>query len=190
MVTFRSWLLAGALLSGGAAMAQPEDYRAVDPDSTNPPRLEVVDNNGVETVCKAHGKVCARAGGSSTFDEGRRGAVPAFKRTGTVAAHGQTPTTETSTRPWIIEIDANLKRPAVPGNAVFVFYDLADARHTGERYVTAMYQAAIKAGNTLAARAQLYPEEGFHAGHAYRVQVSQILNNKEILLAQGDFELR
>ena len=48
----------------------------------------------------------------------------------------------------------------------------------------------IKAGNKLAARVTLAPDEGFRAGHTYRIRVVQLINGKELILTEGDVALQ
>src|SRR5438876_7874562 len=65
---------------------------------------------------------------------------------------------------WTIELDAHLRRPAVAGNGVFLFYDLEDPRSVSNHEVVAMEQARVMAGRAVAARLRLSAEDGFRAG--------------------------
>ena len=47
----------------------------------------------------------------------------------------------------------------------------------------------MKAGARLAARVVLSPEDGFRAGHTYRIRVVQLINSKEIVLGESDVSL-
>jgi hypothetical protein len=111
--------------------------------------------------------------------------VPRFARAGAAgeAAAGD------ATGAWTIDLSANLKRSAWNGNALFIFFDAEDPEALENKQFTALYQAPIKAGPKLAARVALSPEEGFRAGHTYRVRIVQLVNGKEYLLAEGDLAL-
>jgi hypothetical protein len=148
-----------------------------------------------ERGCPHKGTVCVAAGGASTVEvaagepEASRRAPPrSFKRAASVAAHGARGG-QAAPDTWALAIDAQLDRPAVAGNAVFAFYDLADPHSVEHREVTAVAQANVPAGRALSVRARLSPDDGFHAGHTYRVQVVQILGGRELVLAKGDFTL-
>jgi hypothetical protein len=174
-------LIAGALLLGGAA-------RGDIGGASSEELVAVMARGGPE--CPGKGAICARAGAASTVqvpsEAGKK--APAFKRTGPIAAHGAS----AAGRPaegWSIELGAQLLRPALAGNAVFAFYDLADPHSVEHHEVTAMAQSMVPAGKALAVRAHLSGEDGFRAGHTYRVRVAQILGGHEVLLAAGDFAL-
>jgi len=114
--------------------------------------------------------------------------VPRFSRAASVASSDGAPTASDKA-PWTLELDANLKRPAWTGNALFLFFDMEDAEALENRQFTALYQAPIKAGPKVAARVVLAPEDGFRAGHTYRVRIVQLINGKEIVLTEGDVSL-
>jgi hypothetical protein len=77
----------------------------------------------------------------------------------------------------------------VPGNTLFLFFDLEDAEALQNRQFTALFQAPLKGGSKVSARVNLSPEEGFRAGHSYRIRIVQLLGNREIVLAEGDVSL-
>jgi hypothetical protein len=91
---------------------------------------------------------------------------------------------------WALELAGTLKRPSWNGNALFVFFDLDDPNAIENHEYTALYQASLKAGKNLAARLALSPEEGFRAGHTYRLRIVQLINNKEMLLSESDVALQ
>lgn len=114
--------------------------------------------------------------------------VPRFSRAASVAsADGAGSSSDTGN--WTLELDGTLKHPAWNGNAVFLFFDLDDPEALPNRQFTALYQAPIKAGPKLAARVNLSPDEGFRAGHTYRIRVVQLIGGKEIVLVEGDVSL-
>lgn len=111
--------------------------------------------------------------------------VPRFSR---AAAAGAADAPDEN-QPWTLELSAALKKPAWTGNALFLFFDMDDPDALPNRQFTALYQAPIKAGKQVAARVVLTPDEGFRAGHTYRVRIVQLINGKEIILAEGDVSL-
>lgn len=93
--------------------------------------------------------------------------------------------------PWTLRLDARLRQPALAGNALFLIADADDPDQAlGTRTVTAMWQAPIPAGERLAVQLRLRPNEGFRAGHSYRIWVVQIVKGQEIELAAGEVRLR
>jgi hypothetical protein len=90
---------------------------------------------------------------------------------------------------WVVEFAAALKKPALAGNALFIFYDEEDPEAVVEKQYTALYQTHVKAGRAVAARATLAPDDGFRAGHTYRLQIAQLVGGKELLLAEGELSL-
>src|SRR5262249_2641277 len=109
--------------------------------------------------------------------------VPRFQRA--AAAEGSS----APSGPWAVTLSANLKKPAWNGNALFIFFDLDDPSALENRQFTAMYQAAVKAGPRLGVKVAVSPDEGFRAGHTYRLRIVQLINGKEILLCEGDLSL-
>jgi hypothetical protein len=90
---------------------------------------------------------------------------------------------------WTLDLAGTLKRAAWQGNALFLFFDLDDPEALESREYTALYQTAVKAGNKIAAHLTLQPDEGFRAGHTYRLRIIQLINGKEILLGETDATL-
>jgi hypothetical protein len=144
-------------------------------------------------ACNLKSGLCLRAGAASTVaaasspvaSAGADSAsakpapvVPRFERVGSEAAT------------WTLELAANLKKAALKGNALFVFFDMEDPGSVENRQYTALYQAPLKGGTKVAARVQLSPDEGFRAGHTYRIRVIQLINNKELVLSEGDVALQ
>jgi hypothetical protein len=113
--------------------------------------------------------------------------VPRFARAASLA--GTNITGPATTGVWSLELASTLKRPAYAGNVVFLLFDADDPEALQARQFTALYQAQVKAGSKLAARLTLSPDEGFRAGHTYRLRVVQLISDKEILLAEGDVTL-
>jgi hypothetical protein len=113
--------------------------------------------------------------------------APRFARAASLAAR------DTATRAtdgnWTVDLCSTLKRAAVAGNTIFMFFDLDDPESLPNRQFTALYQANLKAQKTLAARLTLQPSEGFRAGHTYRLRIVQLLGGKELPLAEGDVTL-
>jgi hypothetical protein len=187
--------LAGATMwvvmvaAGGVAAADPGELVANSSGSEVGP-LQLVDG----AACNLKSGLCLRAGAAATVAVASAPVasatpdspsaktppvVPRFERVGNAA--------ET---PWTLEFAANLKKAALKGNALFIFFDLEDPGCVENRQYTALYQAPIKAGPKVAARVALAPDEGFRAGHTYRIRVIQLINGKEILLTEGDVALQ
>ncbi len=113
--------------------------------------------------------------------------VPRFARAASLAGTGITGPAASGS--WSLELATTLKRSAYAGNVVFLLFDADDPEALAARQFTALYQANAKAGNRLAARLSLSPDEGFRAGHTYRLRIVQLISEKEILLAEGDVTL-
>ena len=88
--------------------------------------------------------------------------------------------------PWTLQLAGTLTHPALPGNAIVLVADVADAQ---AGYVTAMRQAKVPGGTAFAARLHLSPVDGVLPGRVYRVRVVQQVEHREVLLAQGDVRL-
>jgi hypothetical protein len=170
-----------ATLAAGAAWAGPGDM-----DSASEPAL------WVQEASKATGcatKMCFKPGAATTVQSMETAkAVPRFSRAALVAAPGNKAATSTSLS-WNIEMAAQLKRAALSGNTLFVFFDLADPNSIKNQESTALFQAPVKAGKALAVRLNLTGEDGFRAGHTYRVRIAQLINGHEVVLSEGDFSL-
>ena len=182
------WVVMAA--AGGVAAADPGELVANSGGGEVGP-LQLVDGS---TPCNLKSGLCLRAGAAATVavasapvasatadspSAKTAPVVPRFERVGTA---GETP--------WTLEFAANLKKPALKGNALFIFFDLEDPGCIENRQYTAFYQTPIKAGPKVAARVALSPDEGFRAGHTYRIRVIQLINGKEIVLTEGDVALQ
>jgi hypothetical protein len=193
------WMVMVMMALGGAAAAKPGELVDVvhKPDDSPLSILEVG-----TTPCAVKAGVCLTPGAPTTIpgpssevalasmgDKPGKAApvVPRFQRAAAVAPDGRSASTEAAS--WTVEVNANLKRPAWAGNALFLFFDMEDHDAIQNRQTTAFYQAPIKAGPRVAARLSLSPEEGFRAGHTYRLRIVQLINGKEIVLAEGDLSL-
>lgn len=154
-----------------------------------------VENSGVEILeqmedsCPQRGGLCVAAGAPSTqvvtAAGGHGASTTRFSRVGTSNRKGNVD----DSVPWTLTVNATLKQPALKGNAQFFIFDMEDPRALADKQVTAMWQTRVHAGNQLSARLTLSPEDGFHADHTYRVRVCQILNHREVTLAEGDVRL-
>ena len=163
---------------GAAAQAQPGDL--------GDRHLEILD--GGAAGCAQTGTLCFKAGAAATVKAGSApsatasGAmpvVPGFKRDSKVAGGGE----------WTLDLSARLLRPAISGNALFLIYDSEDPTAVRNREVTVLYQANVRAGKALSARLAVSPDDGIYPGHTYRIRVVQLVNGKELLLAEGDVAL-
>lgn len=161
-------------------------------------RIEVLDSATVP--CPQRGAMCLRAGDSSTQSVASSAAAtlaghpggndaPRFTRSVTRVGRNNVAFTDDSV-PWTIELDTTLRRQAMAGNAMFALYDTEDPKALAAREVTALWQAPIRAGNQIAARLVLSPDDGFRPNHTYRIRIMQLVGGKEILLAEGDVRLQ
>jgi hypothetical protein len=194
------WLATVAL--AGAATAGPGDLS--DLIHSDAPPLTIIDN-AVATPCAQKPGLCVVAGSRSTIsvasapvaaaagpaDKQSKSAivVPRFSRASSIAATDGSQPAPDEHAPWTLEVGGTLRRPAWAGNALFLFFDLEDPESIENRQFTALYQAPVKAGPKVAARVILSPEDGFRAGHTYRIRVVQLINGKEIILGESDVSL-
>jgi hypothetical protein len=111
--------------------------------------------------------------------------MPRFSRVSSAAGHRGS---QADSTPWTIEINAALRQSALAGNAIFIITDAEDAS-AAENEVTALWQAPIRAGMSVAARLMLSPDDGFHAQHTYHISVVQVIRGKQRVLAGGDVRL-
>lgn len=178
MTYFRPLALSVLLLSTApAAAGKPGDAKVEEPDKeSSDQRVEIFDNNKADAICKVKGKVCIRA--APSMESSGSEAAPVIKRGG--AAKGD----------WVIDLYGSFKKPSLAGNAQFIFSDVEDSKASKAREVTAMYQLPIKAGGSVSARVHLSTEEGFRAGRTYRSHLVQLIGGKEVILAEGDFQLK
>jgi hypothetical protein len=162
-----------ALTLGGVAVAEPGNVHG--PES----RFEIVDGKG---GCSKVGAVCFTPDSDQT-QRAETAAAPSGKSVHVAAFRHVAGAHE-----WTVHLEATPKK-SWTGNAVFMVFDASDPQSMAEGYYQAMYQGAIKAGKPIAARLLLTSEEGFRAGHTYRVRVHQIISGREIVLAEGDLSL-
>lgn len=202
------WMVVAALAAPAAAgpgdlpdilHAEQTPLTILDPATSTPcpqkPGL-CINAGSRSTIAVASSPMATAAGAGPADKQSKAGiAVPRFSRAASVAAtDGSTTqnvsaTTPSDAAPWTLEITGTLKRAAWAGNALFLFFDLEDPASLENRQFTALYQAPVKAGAKVAARVSLAPEDGFRPGHTYRVRVVQLINGKEIVLAESDVSL-
>ena len=185
------------LTATGVALADPGDLARADESGGGAP-LEVL--AAPTQPCAVKGGICLTAGSHTLAVSSAEVAVattsgktpplvPRFARAEAVAsADGSN--SASANAPWTLELAGTLKRPAFGGNALFVFFDMEDANAIDNHEYTALYQAPLKAGKILAARMALSPDEGFRAGHTYRLRVVQLINGREMLLSESDLQLQ
>jgi hypothetical protein len=135
-------------------------------------------------ACPIRGGMCFRGGASSTVAD-------ASQPTAALAGGAHIPTLRRlGDGAWVLDLDANLRRSAWAGNALFLVYDAEDHEALAQHEVTALYQTRIAAGKTVAARLTLDPEDGFRAEHTYLVRIVQLIDGREVALAEGEIHLR
>jgi hypothetical protein len=190
------WALCGLALMGGGARAKPGGLpvRRVAPleeareQSFEDSALTIAEP--VSVKCTAKSGVCFTAVRTTVVVPGEAGkpnAPPRFARAPVVAnARGPQPEPRGA---WAIDLSAALRRPALAGNTLFLFYDLEDPDAVKKQQTSALFQAIVKAGKALGAHLSLSRDDGFHPGHTYRLRIVQLLGSKEALLAEGDFSL-
>jgi hypothetical protein len=195
------WSLAPvAMVMASSVMAAPGDLAALGSDAVE--SLAILDVAEVKGCAGREAGVCFAAGGRSTIavesgavalaaPRGKKQAppviVPRFARATSLA--GTTITGPSAGGSWTLEVLAALKKPALAGNAIFMLFDSDDPEALAARQFTALYQANVKAGAKVGARLVLSPEEGFRAGHTYKLRIMQLVSGREILLAEGDVTL-
>jgi hypothetical protein len=189
------------LTAAGSALADPGDNlassRGDDGYSGSPlqvlasPTQPCAVKGGICLTPGSHTVAVASAEVATAASAGGKTApiVPRFARAeGLASADGSGGSSANAA--WTLELAGTLKRPSWNGNALFVFFDLEDANAIENHEYTALYQAPLKAGKSLAARMALSPDEGFRAGHTYRLRIVQLINNKEMLLSESDVALQ
>ncbi|HEX3853792.1 MAG TPA: hypothetical protein VHW01_22670 [Polyangiaceae bacterium] len=188
------------LMATGAALADPTEISTRGDNGDSPLQLLAAPTQ----ACAVKGGICLTAGSHTMAVSSAEVAVasgsgkpapivPRFARAEAVASadgSGGSSSSSGANAPWTVELAGTLKRPAWNGNALFLFFDLEDPNSIDNREYTALYQAPLKAGKNLAARVALSPDEGFRAGHTYRLRVVQLINNKEMLLTETDLALQ
>ena len=183
-MTVLKGVLAAALLTSGVAWAGPgdmDDHPATSTSGSEPALW--VEDAAKAAACKVG--LCFKAGAATTVQVEAEKNKPRFSRAALAAADGKAHTSLT----WTIDAAALLKKAAFSGNTLFVFFDMADPNSIKNQESTALYQAPVKAGKAIAVRLNLGGEDGFRAGHTYRLRIAQLLNGKEVVLAEGDFSL-
>jgi hypothetical protein len=185
--------LAGAavwVVLAGTATADPGELVASRGGGDAGP-LQVLDS---APACNLKSGLCLSAGAASTVAVASAPVASAIADSSSAKQAPVVPRFERAASsdgaPWTLTFAANLKKPALRGNALFVFFDLEDRGSIENREYTALYQAPLKPGPKVAARVALAPDEGFHAGHTYRIRVIQLINNKEVVLTEGDVALQ
>jgi ABC-type multidrug transport system fused ATPase/permease subunit len=195
----RVGLIAAILAVGGFAWAGPGD---LDGDSKAPmgPSEEPLQILDVAKAagCAAKVGVCLKPGAATTLLVGSQAVAgaksaavptPRFSRAASVAVAGRAAPRAQTSLAWTLDVAAQLKRAAVSGNTLFVFFDMADPSSIKNQENVALFQAPVKAGKAMAAHLNLSTEDGFRAGHTYRMRIAQLLNGKEVVLAETDFSL-
>lgn len=174
----------------GAAQAAPGD---LEQDSSALTILEPA-----ERACYVKAGLCLKAGEPSTQlsgpllsatlgPQGLSWDPPSFAR----RLPGPLGRTTADEVPWTVEVNASLRRPAWAGNAVFVLTDVEEPTQTvASHVVTAVYQAKVEAGDRINARLRLRADDGFRAGHTYRLRIVQLIENGELELAAGELRLK
>ena len=158
---------------GGAALADPGDTHSVESP------FEIVDGKG---ACSKPGVICFAPEGADT-QRAETASAPTGK-----AVHVAAFRHVAGAHQWAVHLEATPKK-SWTGNAVFMIFDTSDPQSLAEGYYTTMHQGAIKGGHPVAANLSLTSEEGFVAGHTYRVRVLQLISGREIVLAEGDLSL-
>ncbi len=173
MNVFRPLALFSILLASAPSGAgKPGDAQVEEPDhESGDSKIEIFDNNKAEAICKVQGKVCLRAATGTEVVGADAAPVPVFKR-----REGASKTT------WVLDYFAKYKKAAVAGSAQFIFKDGDD--------VVSMINATVKGTGSVSARVRVSTEDGFAANHTYHTQVAQILGGKQVILAEGAFQLK
>jgi hypothetical protein len=192
MKTILNTLFAAALSIGGFFSLAD----AAPGDTNGESRVEILNTGG---QCTIRGGMCVTPGAPSTVfapsspaaalgSHAAAGHPPRLARTLLTAARSHLGDVNDDV-PWTLDLRANLRHAALAGNAVFLIYDADNARALANREVIGAWQAVVPAGDTLAARLTLSPNDGFHAGKTYRVRVVQLVHGKEIVLTDGPVRL-
>jgi hypothetical protein len=182
-------VVAATLILLGASVGSAQPGALMDREAG----VQALDQAG---RCARPAAICFAAGARTTVavetqgTEEKATTTPTrFARAASMAASGAAVASADRNGEWTVDLAAALKRPAWGGNALFMLFDLDDKDALANRQFTALYQTNIKAGPALGARLTLTPDEGFRAGHTYRLRVVQLISGKEILLTEGDFTL-
>jgi hypothetical protein len=182
-------LIVGVMTAAGLAWAGPGQLDDHNASGIAEEPVRVLD---VAPSCTAKAAMCFKPGAATTVQmdpvAAPKGAAPRFSRAASVAAAGKAASPE-SKLPWTVDVAAQLKRAALTGNTLFVFFDLSDPLAVKDNHTTALFQAPVKAGKSLGLHLSLSGEDGFRAGHTYRMRILQLVNGREVLLAESDFSL-
>lgn len=185
LTTIGTMLLALGIAPGLAQAAVGESF--------DTPGVEILDEGG---GCEVRGGLCWSSGARSTVSAA---SVPAAALSEHAAAGNDTSFARTLPAsaqmdvddiPWTLKFDAQLRQRALNGNTLFLIYDTENPKALASREVTAMWQAPVRAGNTVSAKLTLSPDDGFHANHTYLVRVVQLIKGKEVELAEGKVRLQ
>jgi hypothetical protein len=186
--------LCALVVSMGTALATAQ---AAPGDGMPQPGVVVLEQ--ARSACMARRSVCLRPGSPTTAvapslysaaqgSHAAAGLPPRFARLGTVAGLGQRSDLDDQI-PWTLDVGANLQTSALPGNAVFLVYDAADPEALARREVVRAWQVQVPAGPRLSARVTLSPNDGFRAGHTYRIRIVQLVRGKEVVLSDAPVQL-
>ncbi len=181
-----SKILVGLMFSLGVA-AGP--VYAAPGDTNDQQRLEILDT--ALTACPARGELCFATGSAATRTvaaEYGGDTLPNFTRITTPNNRTASGAPDDSVA-WTVDVSAALRQRALTGNALFIVYDADDPKAMANNEVTALWQDNVRAGMNISARLVFSPEDGFRAGHTYRINVAQILNGRQVILATGDIHL-
>jgi len=181
-----SKILVGVMFSLGVSMGPV--YGAPG-DADEQARLEILDST--LTGCPVRGELCFSTGAPATRTvaaEYGGDTAPNFTRVATPANRTVSGAPDDSV-PWTVEVTASLRQRALAGNALFIVFDADDPKAMAKNEVTALWQDNVRAGSSISARLVFSADDGFHAGHTYRVNIAQIINGKQVILASGDLHL-
>ena len=133
-----------------------------------------------DPVCPGKGTICTAPGAPTTAADS---AINQFTRV-------LRPAQDRDSAPWTVEITSTLKAPTHSGVVVFLLYDAADPQAFANHEVAGLYQAVSPSLKEVAARLTLTPNDGYAAGHTYKVRIEQFIGKKEVVLAQGVITLK
>lgn len=194
--------LLGMVLCGQLASASA--YAAASSlDESSKPSVVVFAAANALPSCLERGRLCMTAGESTlkvpttllagNFSGSGKEAgiqtsdVPAFRR---ILQLDDAYRVDFDAEAWTLQVSALFRKHALAGNAMFILTDVADPEQTAASHImTALYQAAIPAGESVSMSLSLSPSDGFRAGHTYKLRVVQIVNGKEVELADGHVHL-
>ena len=88
-----------------------------------------------------------------------------------------------------MEVYGIFAKPAVGGNAGFIFSDVQDSKASKSRGSWGIYQASVKAGTNVSGARPLSPEEGFRPAVGIGRTIAWIIGGKEDALAERRLQL-